>query len=199
MIPEAYRKIITEHGAPGFTPEELVVAGAANRALPAPKFYNRIIEPLIVANLLRARMIARGAHGLNVHAAYRATGGAARSAHKVNEALDLDLLPADVKVFRGRGENLREIYAEESVILWMEHGAKYNIGLGHYGAKGSLATFRCHIDTTGCRSWQHAGRSVVRPSSVITIANRLIIEGRFKCLPNHHTGRCAGEAEEDET
>ena len=64
MIPEAYRKIITEHGAPGFTPEELVVAGAANRALPAPKFYNRIIEPLIVANLLRARMIARGAHGL---------------------------------------------------------------------------------------------------------------------------------------
>jgi hypothetical protein len=199
MIPAPYRKIIETHGAPGFRPEELVSPGYANRALPAPKFYNRIIEPLIVANLLRNRMIARGARGLNVHAAYRATGGAARSAHKVNEALDLDLLPADVKLFRGRGENLREIYAEESVILWMEYGAQYNIGLGHYGARGSLATFRCHIDTTGCRSWQHAGRSIVKPSSVMVIALRLIADGKFRCLPNHHTGRCAAEAEDDET
>lgn len=186
LIPQEYADLLTLWGEGKFSPAE-IVAHAGNRQLPPKKFWHRMREPLFVACRLRERMIARqrtnrdpvtGApkpftfRGLRVNAAFRPEGGAQRSAHKVNEALDLDLLTKDVEEAEASGISLKRIYAEESVRLWCERGAELDIGLGHYGARGSKATFRCHVDTTGCRSWQHSN-GIVRPSSVIVIAKEL--------------------------
>jgi hypothetical protein len=141
--------------------------------MPPRRLWERIAPTLIVANNLRARMIAQGATGLLVRAAYRPSGGASNSAHKSNAALDLDLIPGDVARIKLLGSDLRAIYAEEAVRLWCEHGAAMRIGLGLYGPAGRDWTWRVHIDTTRCRTWQHAGSRVVRPPAAHRIASRL--------------------------
>jgi hypothetical protein len=171
-----YRDLLHRYGTPGFRPDEIVAeSGPAQtrKGMPPTHLWHRIREPLLVANILRERMIDRGASGLMVRAAYRPHGGAARSAHKVNEALDLDLIGHDVTRLAASGVDLRAVYAEESVRMWCEIGENFSIGLGHYGSRGSERTWRVHIDTTRCRSWQHAGSSIVRPPSTVTIAKRL--------------------------
>lgn len=188
-IPVEYTAILEHHGRPGFAPGELVNPNANNRKdLPPRWLWSNMAKTLDVANMLRTRMIAHGATGLTVHAAYRPHGGAPRSAHKVNAALDLDLIPADVKRVDALGFDLRVIFAEEAVRLWCEHGAEYEIGLGHYGSAGRDATWRIHIDTTKCRTWQHAGSRIVRPPAAHRIASRLGLK-----LPTDH------ETEDEDT
>lgn len=59
-----------------------------------------MVPTLALAIELRERMVAAGARGLEVHAAYRPEGGAPDSQHKHNAALDLDLLPGDDRLMR---------------------------------------------------------------------------------------------------
>ena len=175
-IPSEYLAILEQHGRPGFAPGEIVqVTGAAQtrKALPPRHLWGRIVPTLVIANELRKRMVAHGATGLLVRAAYRPRGGAANSAHKTNAALDLDLKVSDVKRFHDLGFDLRLIYAEEAVRLWLERGTEYRIGLGLYGPAGRDWTWRVHLDTTRRRTWQHAGSRVVRPPAAHRIAARL--------------------------
>jgi hypothetical protein len=175
-IPAEYIAILEAHGRPGFAPSEIVQlsgAAASRKGMPPRRLWDRIAPTLIVANDLRRRMIAHGATGLLVRAAYRPSGGASNSAHKSNAALDLDLIPGDVARIKLLGVDLRSLYAEEAVRLWCESGAVLRIGLGLYGPAGRDWTWRVHIDTTRCRSWQHAGSRIVRPPSTVTIAKRL--------------------------
>lgn len=175
-IPAEYLAYLERHGRPGFAPGEIVQftgAAASRKAMPPRRLWARMADTLDVANELRKRMIAHGATGLLVRAAYRPHGGAANSAHKTNAALDLDLIPGDVARIKLLGYDLRAIYAEEAVRLWCEHGAEHDIGLGLYGPAGRDWTWRVHIDTTRCRTWQHAGSRVVRPPAAHGIAARL--------------------------
>lgn len=172
MIPDAYKELLAKHGAGVFSPSELVVfSGEAQRrkALPPPHLRENILRALDLAVALRAAMLPRGASGLLVRAAYRPHGGAPNSAHKRNRALDLDLLVADV---RRVGDDLRLAFAEEATRLWCARGIADAMGLGLYGARGSERTWRVHVDTAGCRTWQHAGSAKVR-SAAWAIADRL--------------------------
>lgn len=171
-IPSDYRDFLATHGSPGFSPGEIVDFGP-RKELPPVHLRENIKRTLHVANVLRERMINRGARGLLCHAAFRPLGGALRSAHKRNYALDLDLINSDIERMHAQGVDLRAAYAEESVIMWCEIGAEYDLGLGHYGAEHSQRTLRVHIDTTKCRSWQHAGSHIVRPPSTVIIAKKL--------------------------
>lgn len=175
-IPSEYYAILEHHGAPGFAPSEIVqFAGAAQarKALPPKALWGNMATTLDVANMLRARMVAHGATGLVVRAAYRPIGGAPNSAHKRNAALDLDLMVRDVERFHALGFDMRAIYAEEAVRLWCEHGAALQMGLGLYGPAGREWTWRVHLDTVGCRTWQHAGARRVLPPASHRIADRL--------------------------
>lgn len=175
-IPSEYLAILEHHGRPGFAPGEIVqFRGAAQtrKAMPPRRLWSRIGPTLDAANLLRTRMVAHGASGLILRAAYRPRGGAPNSAHKSNAAVDLDLMARDVARFHELGFDLRAIYAEEAVRLWCEHGAAMHIGLGLYGPAGRDWTWRVHLDTVRCRTWQHAGARLVRPAAATRIAARL--------------------------
>lgn len=173
MIPEAYARMVNEAGDGVFTIDEIVqLVGPAQtrKAMPPQSMWKAIIPTIKIAVTLRNAMLSRGATGLLVRAAYRPRGGAALSAHKYNAALDLDLKVSDVK---REGDELRLAYAEEATRLWCLLGRSHKIGLGLYGGKGSERTWRVHIDTRGCRSWQHAGSTSVHPPATLTIARRL--------------------------
>lgn len=182
-IPSEYVRILLDHGAPGFSPSELVQfngAAQVRKAMPPRRLWANIGGALDIANILRTAMISRGATCLIVRAAYRANGGAKNSAHKYNAALDLDLHAGDVKrVLAATGEDLRLAFAEEATRLWCNLGRPLEMGLGLYGPAGRDWTWRVHVDTRGCRTWQHAGSRIVRPPAALRIAARLRL-----ALPN---------------
>ena len=95
--------------------------------------------------------------GLKVAAAYRHSGGASRSLHKVAAALDLDRIGGDA-----------EAYFRCAARFWSEHGADLGMGLGLY-TWSSKATggIRVHIDTEAtCRTWQGVRAGFMRPWAV---------------------------------
>jgi hypothetical protein len=109
-----------------------------------------MVRPLQLANLLRQRMLERGARGLRIQAAFRPEGGAALSQHKFNRALDLDLLPGDYDHARA--------FAEEATKLYCELGGSEEIGIGLYGRPKSEATIRVHLDCGArTRQWHYYG------------------------------------------
>lgn len=158
-------------GAPHFKPGE-ILANVYNKSLPPPKLWNNIVAPLFVANLLRARMARYEIDGLRVNAAYRPEGGASNSQHKHNRALDLDLLPSDVKRIPG----LKNTYYREAVALWCELGGDtgdYPMGLGLYCGAKLKGGIRVHIDIGyRARTWQLSGKNYIKPP----LARRLAAE-----------------------
>ncbi len=154
VVMDAYETLVTPYLEPGFSYRELVHEGLQNKQFPPQKYWSKIIRPLQIANALRSRMMTRGAKGLLLHAAYRPKGGAVLSKHKVNQALDLDLMPGDYDLGTG--------FVLEAVTLLCTWGQKENLRLGIYGKPGSCASIRVHIDTaTGARGWQHYGSKVL--------------------------------------
>lgn len=148
----AYLDVVGPHLGPGFVFGELVKKGSPRLAMPPEKWWPRMCRPLDLANLLRLRMLGRGARGLRIQAAYRPEGGAKLSAHKVNRALDLDLLPGD------NTPELRRAFAEEAARLYCELGASEAIGIGMYGRPGTQATMRVHLDCGAkTRNWLYYG------------------------------------------
>ena len=171
-----YLDLVDKWGAPGFRGRELVQGGNPRKAMPPKAMWQRMEEVLVLANVLRMAVISRGATGLTVRAAYRPHGGAPKSAHKMNCALDLDLMPSDVTRCKAEGIDLRAAYAEEAVRVWCSIGAASRMGLGLYGPAGREWTWRVHLDTERHRTWQHSGSRVVRPPAAIAIAKRLGME-----------------------
>lgn len=128
----------------GFVVRELI-RGGPRHTLPPRTLWPRMVATLALANELRARMVAAGARGLLVTAAYRPVGGEQDSQHKVNAALDLDLLPGDA---------LDRVYAQVAAELWREH-LDLRVGAGTYAPDGAQWTRRVHIDTGyRFRCWQ---------------------------------------------
>jgi hypothetical protein len=138
---------------------------------------------------------AAGGSGLLIKAAYRPRGGAKYSLHKVNAALDLDILPADYDKTR--------LWYETAVRVWCMAGrAGFDaddgcapmyrvapppgtpaatptggVGLGLYCKPGRFDGIRVHIDTgKRCRTWQYyKGKAVFYPAA-FTIADDLGLE-----------------------
>lgn len=161
MNDAAYKTLVDPYLQPGFSFRELVHEGLQNKQPPPQKYWTKIIRPLQIANELRRRIMQRGAKGLLITAAYRPKGGAVLSKHKINNALDLDLLPGDY--------DLAQAYVTEAVTILCTWGQTENLRLGIYGRPGSCASIRVHIDTsTGARGWQHyAGKQLSLAASDI--------------------------------
>lgn len=112
----------------GFGFGELVHASSHRHRRPPRHLWPRMVPTLALALGLHARMLAAGARGLLVAAAYRPTGGADDSQHKTNAALDLDLLPED--------RRLAHDFARVAAELWREHQhLKTGIGGPRPGAR----------------------------------------------------------------
>lgn len=145
----------------GFSFAEIVREGSPRHTIPPPRLWSRMAPTLHLANELRARMVAAGARGLRVAAAYRPLGGADDSQHKHNAALDLDLLPGD--------ERLQVVFARTAAHLWREH-EDLRVGIGTYAPGGGLWTNRVHIDTGyRFRCWQGlpGGGWARRPAALV--------------------------------
>lgn len=130
---------------------------------PPSHFWDRMVPTLAAANDLRRVLCNPEADdpplkGLRVAAAYRPSGGASRSQHKFNAALDLDLV-------RGDARHARRFYIE-AVRLWCEYGRALKMGLGLYCSSRARSGLRVHIDTGyRCRTWQISGGKSLRPYS----------------------------------
>ena len=145
-----FREIVRLRHVPGGPGSE-----SLSHMLPHPRYWHRMVPTLALAQVLRDRMVAEGAHGLRIAAAYRPAGGEDRSLHKVNAAIDLDLLPADL--------GLDRVFARVAAELWREH-RHLQAGIGTYapalkgGTTAALWTRRVHLDTGyRFRAWQGTG------------------------------------------
>jgi len=154
-----YRSILAPHLGKGFAIGELVKPGNRRLTLPPSRLMANMLPTLELANELRRRCLAAdvGISGLRVHAAYRPSGGASRSKHLSNAALDLDLK--------------REEYAaagafnEIAALLWRELGDELTIGLGFYCRAGGRS-IRAHLDAakrTRATTWQMSGGAYIKP------------------------------------
>jgi hypothetical protein len=129
--------------------------------MPPMDLWARMGPTLGAANILR-RMVAAELpsdfQGLRVAAAYRPWGGARRSQHKSNAALDLDLMPDNYD----QAVN----YYRVAVRMWCQYGTEMKMGLGLYTAgRGGI---RVHIDTGyRARTWQISRGKSIRPHHVM--------------------------------
>lgn len=165
---EDYRSYLAWHGliGGGFGYSE-IVKGSRRFLMPRSSVWMNILPALALAHLLRARMIEAGGHGLAIHAAHRMEGGAPRSKHRLNAALDLDILSSDYDL---AGEWLRV-----GARVWNDH-AHLKIGMGSYHPEGTDGTRRLHVDAKvrwRRAVWQYSGSKKIRRPAIAEIARRL--------------------------
>lgn len=148
---------------------------STSHMLPPPSCWHRMVPTLALAQVLRDRMVAEGATGLRIAAAYRPAGGEDRSLHKVNAALDLDLLPADL--------GFDHVFARIAAELWREH-RHLKAGIGTYapalkgGTTAALWTRRVHLDTGyRFRAWQGTGRDSAGRRTWAEVPAALVLAG----------------------
>ena len=148
---------------------------STSHMMPPPSCWHRMVPTLALAQVLRDRMVAEGATGLRIAAAYRPAGGEDRSLHKVNAALDLDLLPADL--------GLDRVFARVAAELWREH-RHLKAGIGTYapalkgGTTAALWTRRVHLDTGyRFRAWQGTGRDSAGRRTWAEVPAALVLAG----------------------
>ena len=146
----------------GFAIGELVVAGDHRRGMAPRPYWQNILPTLAAALLLRSWIVAEGARGLVVRAAYRREGGVRRSRHSTFAALDLDLVAADA----GYGDR----YLKAGARLAKTLDADLRLGVGSYHPPGTWWTRRLHLDagTLGPRPgvWQIHGGTGPNPNYV---------------------------------
>lgn len=163
---ESYSDYLLDHDllGYGFSFGELVRPSPRHREPPRTLWQN-MVPTLAAAYLLRCRMVDRGSAGLRVNAAYRPSGGSRMSRHKVNAALDLDLLPSDV--------HLGGALLQEGARLWATH-QHLRMGAGSYAPKGARWTQRLHIDTGTDKprpnTWQIHGDRYLGPGALFELA-----------------------------
>lgn len=153
----------------GFSYRELVSWNPLSRRhrKPPRHMWPNLALTLVLANEFRARAIEEaGVKGLRVAAAYRPRGGAARSAHKVAKALDLDRIGGDPVA-----------YYECASRMWSDLGPQLDMGLGLYTAPRLRGGVRVHIDTNhGLRTWQITGGRQVKPWDGKPLSRKLIAD-----------------------
>ncbi len=161
---DEYRDLLSPHLGQGFEFKELVIPGSNRHAMPPRPYWPNMLETLKWANAFRrVALVETGAKGLRVAAAYRPSGGASRSAHKTNSALDLDIIG---------GSPLN--WYSAAVDLWAGYvNDGKPIGLGLYCSPRALGGIRIHIDCTRARTWQHHGNTPVRPPAARRICESL--------------------------
>jgi hypothetical protein len=159
--PTTYADVLAPQLGRGFSYSELVQLDKYNKMLPPRQMWSRMLPTLALANELREVMVRQhGAKGLRVAAAYRPTGGAKASQHKVNRALDIDLLPADY--------SLSTAYYLTAVRLWQQWQEREKVGIGFYCPLDSKGGIRVHLDTGfRTRSWQIWKGKSVSPSPLL--------------------------------
>ena len=148
-----YERYLDGHGLlnRGFAFGELVQARSPRHEVPPAHLWHRMVPTLALAQIVRDEMRERGARGLRIAAAYRPVGGEGDSVHKVNGALDLDLLPGDGLLAHEFAEVVADVWARHEQLL---------MGAGTYAPNGQLWTNRVHVDTGfRHRCWQGTGRN----------------------------------------
>lgn len=149
----------------GFGFRELVRPDDRHLMPPVQK-YAAMVPTLAVAHLVREEMIAAGASGLVVRAAYRLEGGAKSSRHIRNAALDLDLMD---------GESLGGEFLRCGASIYRRHVA-LKIGVGSYHPAGTRFTRRLHVDA-GARwrrtCWQYSWDTRVSQPAIAVLAEGL--------------------------
>jgi uncharacterized protein YcbK (DUF882 family) len=154
----------------GFAYTELVSwKGLHRKRMPPRYMWDRIIPAMQFANALRWHMVAAGARGLNIVAAYRPIGGAKYSQHKYNRALDLDLLRGDYHLATEYYRVAAGLY--ESVLA-----DGFRAGLGFYCGPTATGGIRVHIDVGRSRSssWTISGGKQWSPSPLL---QRILSQG----------------------
>jgi len=153
---EEYSNYLEWHGVLGdglgFTIGELVRPGSPRHVLPPLELWPAMVGTLAAAMQLRDMITGAGAKGLRVAAAFRPVGGTRASRHKMNAALDLDLLPGD--------QRFAHAYLNLAASLFRDVGVTMRMGIGSYHPAAVQSTRRVHLDV-GTRSptevWQIAG------------------------------------------
>lgn len=137
---------------------ELIVPGYRRKEEPPRELWGAMVVPLALVMLARQCMaMVTDDPRLRVVATYRPRGGAARSTHKVNAAIDVSPL---VKT----ASSMRTLMIAAAWV-WRHH-AHLRVGVGTYGAS-SERTALAHIDA-GVRKrrvcWRQLGGDSVSPA-----------------------------------
>ncbi len=146
-----YERYLDSHGllGRGFSFGELVKLDSPRHVLPPPELWHRMVPTLALAYVVREESKVWGARGLRIAAAFRPVGGEEDSVHKVNGALDLDLLPGDGLLAHEFAQVVADVWARHEQLL---------MGAGTYAPGEQLWTNRVHIDTGfRHRCWQGTG------------------------------------------
>jgi hypothetical protein len=160
---ERYLGFLYPYLGQGFEFDEIVQNGSPRHRLPPERLWVNMPLVLTLANRIRGEWVALGGHGLKVAAAYRPFGGASSSKHKINGALDLDILSID----KAMAEDWYRLVSK----IWQ---TTPDMALGLYCPPDSLGGTRIHIDLRGRHvTWQHhRGVSIKSP-----LALRLGVDG----------------------
>lgn len=148
-----YERYLDGHGLlnRGFAFGEIVQARSPRHEVPPAHLWHRMVPTLALAQIVRDEMRERGARGLRIAAAFRPVGGEEDSVHKINGALDLDLLPGDGLLAHEFAQVVADVWARHEQLL---------MGAGTYAPNGQLWTNRVHVDTGfRHRCWQGTGRN----------------------------------------
>lgn len=142
---EAYRQFLIAHGVGDVVPMSSLLRSSrrwrqcrhAAFALPPRALWPKMLPTLRLVKRLREEDLIQpglARSGYRDAAVNRCAGGAARSKHLQNLALDFDLTPS--------ADGVRRLCA-----FWRTHGRDARMGLGFY----SPTTI--HLDTDGYRTW----------------------------------------------
>lgn len=160
-LSETYREYLDRMGVldRGFAYGELVRSTSRRHVHPPVRLWPRMVPTLKIAIRLRKAL----GRPIKIAAAYRPEGGALASKHKINAALDLDILDTQAAMLTNQFERL---WYKLAVKDWCEYGAAAVQGLGLYCRPGATAGVRVHIDSmcrTSPQTWQHHGSVIVAP------------------------------------
>jgi len=125
-----------------FGAAELAVPGYRRKDIPHPEMWPNFVPVLAMTMLVRQAMVLQGFGPLRVVATYRPIGGAAKSLHKVNRAIDLSPLKKTEAACRALVRAATWVYQQH------EH---LQVGVGTYGPYTDRSTL-IHIDVAGRKS-----------------------------------------------
>lgn len=140
-----------------FGHDELVVPSYRGKRRPPPELWPGLVFPLALALLLRQTQVCLGHGPLLVVATYRPEGGAPRSKHKINAAIDL------------RPVNQTRAAATALMVgaawIWRTH-EHLQVGVGTYGSRMDR-TGLVHLDACARPSrqtWRYDGDDHLEPA-----------------------------------
>lgn len=133
-----------------FAERELVVPGYRRKELPPVGLWPNILPALAAVLLVRQGMVQLGHGPLQVVATYRPQGGAAKSLHKGNRAIDISPLHKTSGACQALMLCARWVYQQHAHLA---------VGVGTYGPYTDR-TALMHVDLcgrAGRKSWRHNG------------------------------------------